>query len=31
MLVLLNDYDSGVMLLGSDLCGDRVSAQVCLG
>ena len=32
--VLLNDYGSGVMLLGSDLCGclwDRVSAQACLG
>ena len=34
MHVLLNDYGSGVMLLGSDLCGclwDRVSAQACLG
>ena len=29
MHVLLNDYGSGVMLLGSDLCGclwDRVSS-----
>ena len=34
MHVLLNDYGSGVMLLGSDLYGcflDRVSAQACLG
>ena len=34
MHVLLNDYGSGVMLLGSDLCDclwDRVSAQACLG